>query len=108
MEQWFLRITKYADELLDGIEKLEGWPDKVRTMQRNWIGRSVGVMVDFALDGEVGAAGGKITVFTTRIDTVYCATSLFLAPAHAMVAEFSANDGPLSAKVHGPVREQAK
>ncbi len=108
MEQWFLRITKYADELLDGIEKLEGWPDKVRTMQRNWIGRSVGVMVDFALDGEVGAAGGKITVFTTRIDTIYGATSILLAPEHAMVADFTANDGHLSAKVQGLIREQAK
>ena len=51
LEQWFVRTTNYADELLDGIDKLEGWPEKVRTMQRNWIGRSEGALVDFKIDG---------------------------------------------------------
>ena len=66
LEQWFLRITNYADELLQGLDKLPGWPEKVRTMQRNWIGRSEGALVDFKLDGAAGPAGDKITVFTTR------------------------------------------
>ncbi len=57
LEQWFVRTTKYADELLSGLDKLEGWPEKVRTMQRNWIGRSEGTLVDFKLDGNAGPAG---------------------------------------------------
>src|SRR5579871_4908673 len=78
LEQWFLRITKYADELLRDLDALPGWPEKVRTMQRNWIGRSQGASVDFKLDGSVGKFGSKITVFTTRIDTIYGATSIQL------------------------------
>ena len=57
LEQWFVRTTKYADELLRDLDKLEGWPEKVRTMQRNWIGRSEGTLVDFKLDGTAGAGG---------------------------------------------------
>jgi len=67
----FLRITKYADELLRDLDKLSGWPEKVRIMQQNWIGRSEGTLVDFALGGTVGPAGSTITVFTTRVDTIY-------------------------------------
>ena len=59
LEQWFLRITKYAEELLRDLDKLEGWPEKVRTMQRNWIGRSEGTLVDFKLDGTAGPAGRR-------------------------------------------------
>ena len=92
LEQWFLRITNYADELLRDLDKLPGWPEKVRTMQRNWIGRSEGALVDFKLDGAAGPAGDKITVFTTRIDTIYGATSLQLAPEHPLVADLIAND----------------
>jgi leucyl-tRNA synthetase len=78
-----LRITKYADELLDGLDKLDGWPEKVRTMQRNWIGRSEGTEVDFTVEG----SGAKIRVFTTRVDTIFGATSVQLAPEHPLVAK---------------------
>src|SRR5579864_3724148 len=108
LEQWFVRTTKYAEELLSGLDKLDGWPEKVRTMQRNWIGRSEGAMVDFALDGPAAPAGNKITVFTTRIDTIYGATSIQLAPEHPLVAGLIANDHHLRSKVEGFVREQAK
>src|ERR1700689_4405122 len=74
LEQWFLRITKYADELLDGLDTMPGWPDKVRTMQRNWIGRSEGAEVTFAVDECTDNM--TVTVFTTRIDTIFGATSI--------------------------------
>jgi leucyl-tRNA synthetase len=99
LEQWFLRITDYAEELLRALDKLDGWPEKVRTMQRNWIGRSAGTLVDFKLDGPVGAAGSTITVFTTRVDTIYGATSVQLAPEHPVVADLAANKPQLRAKV---------
>ena len=108
LEQWFVRTTKYAEELLNDIEKLEGWPEKVRTMQRNWIGRSEGAMVDFALDGPASPAGDKITVFTTRIDTIFGATSIQLAPEHPLVTDFIGNDPGLHAKVEELVGEQRK
>ncbi len=92
LEQWFLRITKYADELVDGLEKLDGWPEKVRTMQRNWIGRSEGALVDFAVCGR----DEKITVFTTRIDTVFGVTSILLAAEHPLAKTFGANDAELA------------
>jgi len=66
LEQWFVRTTKYSEELLRDLDKLEHWPEKVRTMQRNWIGRSEGTLVDFKLEGNAGPAGATITVFTTR------------------------------------------
>ena len=78
LEQWFLRTTKYSEELLSGLDKLEGWPEKVRTMQRNWIGRSAGTLVDFKLDGAADSPDNTITVFTTRVDTIYGATSIQL------------------------------
>src|SRR5690348_15678328 len=106
LEQWFLRITNYADELLQGLDKLPGWPEKVRTMQRNWIGRSEGALVDFKLDDSVGPAGDKITVFTTRIDTIFGATSLQLAPEHPIVTDLIANDPGLHAKVEDLMQEQ--
>ena len=108
LTQWFLRITKYADELLDGLEKLEGWPEKVRTMQRNWIGRSEGALVDFAVDGAVRADCGKIAVFTTRIDTIYGATSVQLAPEHAVAKAFAAEDAELAGKIAALLAEQQK
>src|SRR5215831_11624948 len=108
LEQWFLRTTQYADELLRDLDKLDGWPEKVRTMQRNWIGRSEGALVDFKLDGPAGSFGDKIQVFTTRIDTIYGATSLQLAPEHPMVADFAANNPDLRAKVDQLISEQTK
>lgn len=89
MQQWFLKITDYAGELLDALKALEdGWPERVISMQRNWIGRSEGAEVDFAL--EDGSA--KIRIFTTRIDTIYGATCLILAPEHPLVNDLVVAD----------------
>ena len=108
LEQWFLRITNYADELLRDLGKLVGWPEKVRTMQRNWIGRSEGTLVDFKLDGPSGPAGSTITVFTTRVDTIYGATSVQLAPEHPLVADLTADNPKLRVQVDGLIAEQRK
>jgi leucyl-tRNA synthetase len=108
LEQWFVRTTKYADELLRGLDKLEGWPEKVRTMQRNWIGRSEGTLVDFKLDGASGPAGSNISVFTTRIDTIFGATSVQLAPEHPIVKDLAATKPSLRAKVDQLIGEQRK
>ncbi|MHB0970111.1 MAG: leucine--tRNA ligase [Thermoanaerobaculia bacterium] len=81
LEQWFFRITEYADRLDDGLDSLTHWPDRVKVMQRNWIGRSIGADVQF----DVPALGRAITVFTTRPDTIYGATFMVLAPEHADV-----------------------
>ena len=108
LEQWFLRITNYADELLRDLEKLPGWPEKVRTMQRNWIGRSEGTLVDFKLDGPSGLAGSTIAVFTTRVDTIFGATSVQLAPQHPLVADLSASDSKLCTEVEQLIAEQRK
>jgi leucyl-tRNA synthetase len=92
LEQWFFRITKYADELLDGIEHLPEWPDKVLTMQRNWIGRSEGARVTFPLEPTAGDSPdgpSSIDVFTTRIDTIYGANFLMLAPEHPLVQQWA-------------------
>jgi leucyl-tRNA synthetase len=108
LEQWFLRITKYADELLNGLDKLESWPEKVRAMQRNWIGRSEGTLVDFKLEGNAGPAGSTITVFTTRVDTIFGATSIQLAPQHPLVADFTHYNQPLGEAVEQLISEQGK
>ena len=108
LEQWALRITKYADELLRDLDKLPGWPEKVRTMQRNWIGRSEGTLVDFKLDGAAGAAGSTVTVFTTRVDTIFGATSLQLAPEHPIVNDLAAVNPDLRSKVDQLIAEQKK
>jgi leucyl-tRNA synthetase len=115
--QWFLRITAYAQELLDGLDKLDGWPEKVRTMQRNWIGRSEGTEVDFTFEGEFTQAPGireqapdlkKIRVFTTRVDTIFGATSVQLAPEHPLVKALAAEDGGLREQVAKLLEEQTK
>jgi leucyl-tRNA synthetase len=113
LEQWFLRITKYTDELLRDLDKLGGWPEKVRTMQRNWIGRSEGTLIDFKLadSGNAaapGAAGSTISVFTTRVDTIYGATSVQLAPQHPLIADLAGANADLRAKVDQLIAEQRK
>jgi leucyl-tRNA synthetase len=105
LEQWFLRTTKYADELLRDLDRLPGWPEKVRTMQRNWIGRSEGALIDFRLDY---SGGDVITVFTTRVDTIYGATSVQLAAEHPITQELAALDPDLRLKVTQLVAEQKK
>jgi leucyl-tRNA synthetase len=82
LTQWFFRITDYADELLDGLDELE-WPERTKTLQRNWIGRSPGVEIDWEVDGRDCA----IRTFTTRPDTIYGVTFLVLAPEHPLVDE---------------------
>src|SRR5688500_2131323 len=86
LEQWFFRITAYADELLNATAQLTQWPEKVLTMQRNWIGRSEGARVKFAVEGDPST---QIEVFTTRIDTIFGATFVLLGPEHPLVARFA-------------------
>ncbi|MFC1501505.1 leucine--tRNA ligase [Elusimicrobiota bacterium] len=88
LEQWFLKITDYADELLSGHEKIkDGWPQEVLLMQNNWIGKSIGAEVDFEIDSEGSKFKTKIRVFTTRPDTLFGATFMVLAPEHSIVNE---------------------
>jgi leucyl-tRNA synthetase len=87
LDQWCFGITAYADELLDGMAGLTRWPEKVLTMQRNWIGRSEGARVRFAVEGDPATA---IEVFTTRIDTIFGATFVLLGPEHPLVQAFAA------------------
>jgi leucyl-tRNA synthetase len=93
MTQWFLRITDYAEELLAGIDELDGWPESVRTMQRNWIGRSEGVEVVFSLEG----TGERLPVFTTRPDTLWGVTFLALAPDAPLAEELLRGSGQAAA-----------
>ncbi|HEX6494786.1 MAG TPA: leucine--tRNA ligase [Acidobacteriaceae bacterium] len=102
LEQWFLRTTQYAQELLDGLDKLDGWPERVRTMQRNWIGRSEGATVGFAIEGRADV----VKVFTTRIDTIYGATSLQLAPEHPLICALAKEDAELARDVSSLVDQQ--
>jgi len=93
LRQWFLKITAYADQLLDDLPKLEGWPERVRTMQANWIGRSSGAELDFAVVDQEGQPSGEtITVFTTRPDTVFGVSYVVLAPEHPLVARLTTAD----------------
>ncbi|MSO46262.1 MAG: leucine--tRNA ligase [Acidobacteria bacterium] len=87
LEQWFFRITAFADELLDAAGTLKGWPEKVLTMQRNWIGRSEGARVKFPMEADAAA---QIEVFTTRIDTICGTTFVLLAPEHPLVSGLAA------------------
>src|SRR5467141_3615100 len=89
LEQWFLRITEYADRLLDDLADLEHWPEKVRVMQANWIGRSHGVEVEFPIDGHPGES---IRIYTTRPDTLFGATFMVLAPEHPLVEKVTTEE----------------
>jgi leucyl-tRNA synthetase len=102
LEQWFFKITRYVDDLLRGIEQLGQWPEKVLTMQTNWIGRSEGTRVQFpVLGGDGAAVSDRIDVFTTRLDTIFGATCVFLAPEHEMVEKFAIlSDDPPAFRKH--------
>ena len=99
LEQWFLRITEYADELIEYIDDLEGWPDSVRQMQRNWIGRQHGTRLPFAIEGPDGTYG-EVEAFTTRADTVFGATFFALAPDHPITEELIDRDDAVHELVH--------
>jgi leucyl-tRNA synthetase len=102
--QWFLKITAYADELLEGLDKLPGWPDAVKTMQRNWLGRSEGLEIRFDVEG-----GGSLEVFTTRPDTLMGVTYLAVAAEHPLAQEAARNNPALQPFIdecrHGGVSE---
>jgi leucyl-tRNA synthetase len=103
LEQWFLRITQYADQLLADMAQIEtGWPSQVLAMQRNWIGRSEGAEIDFTLEG----TAEKIRVFTTRVDTIYGATCVILAPEHPVARALSAGD--LAARLKAMIDDTAR
>ena len=88
LSQWFFKITKYADSLLDSLNSMDGWPDKVRTMQKNWIGKSYGCEIDFEILSDISQFNGKkIKIFTTRPDTIFGATFCALSPFHPLVEE---------------------
>jgi len=95
LDQWFFKITDYAQRLLDDLDKLPGWPEKVKTMQNNWIGRSEGVEVHFSTE-----AGDDLPVFTTRVDTIFGVTYMVLAPEHPIVEKLIAGT-----EYEAPVKE---
>ncbi|MEP6938824.1 MAG: leucine--tRNA ligase [Rudaea sp.] len=104
--QWFLKITQYADELLDGLDRMPGWPDAVKTMQRNWIGRSRGLDIRFEIEGEA-----PVTIFTTRPDTLLGATYIAIAAEHPLAHRAAATNPELAAFIeecrHAQVSEAA-
>ena len=92
--QWFLKITDYAEELLDGLDTLDGWPDAVKTMQRNWIGRSEGLEIHFEVERR--RAAPPLTVFTTRPDTLMGVTFVSIAAEHPLAQAAAAKDAALA------------
>ncbi len=100
LSQWFFKITAFADDLLQAIDGLERWPDKVRLMQQNWIGRSTGARVRFPIDGR----SEPLEVFTTRPDTLFGASFMAIAPDHPLATELAANDAALAAFVEDCAR----
>src|SRR5690606_28516399 len=107
LTQWFLRITKYADELLEALGSLDQWPEKVRLMQANWIGRSEGMLVRWAIDEATASEGfSEIEVYTTRPDTLFGASFLAVAPDHPLAVAAAAKNPDLHAfceecRLHG-------
>ncbi|MBI4437142.1 MAG: leucine--tRNA ligase [Candidatus Omnitrophica bacterium] len=104
LEQWFFKITDYAERLLKDIAQLTHWPERVRVMQRNWIGKNEGVAIHFPVDGE----GEPLTCFTTRVDTIYGATYMVLAPEHPRLQELirdSKNKGEIQQFVERILRQ---
>ncbi len=103
--QWFLKITNYAQELLDGLDAMPGWPDAVKSMQRNWLGRSEGLEIQFVLEGE----GAPLSVFTTRPDTLMGVTFLSIAAEHPLALKAAQDNEKLAAFIvelkHGGVTE---
>ena len=91
LSQWFLKISKYSDELLSDLDNLDNWPKKVKTMQSNWIGKSVGAEINFKISNK----NSNITVFTTRPDTIFGATFLALSTEHKLVNQISKNNNDL-------------
>ena len=100
LEQWFFKITDYAEELLDDIKLLGDWPERVKTMQANWIGKSQGVNIDFTLDGD----DTKFSCYTTRVDTIFGATYMVLAPEHPEIATLI-KDSPEKNKIEAFVKK---
>ena len=98
LSQWFLKITEYADSLLSALDRLDRWPDKVRIMQRNWIGRSEGLLMQFALEGDVLPKGHeRLEVFTTRPDTIFGLSFCAISPDHPLAKALAKKDKDLSA-----------
>src|SRR5208282_1017555 len=98
LTQWFLKITDYSQELLDALDTLDRWPEKVRLMQKNWIGRSEGLLVRFAIDANSAPNGeSELEVFTTRPDTLFCAKFMAVAPDHPLAAAAAKKDPALAA-----------
>lgn len=100
MSQWFLKITDYADRLLADLDHMPGWPERVKIMQRNWIGRSIGTQFFFHVDG----MEDTIPVYTTRVDTVYGVTYIVLAPEHPLVEKLISNN-PEKEKIQAFIQE---
>ena len=111
MSQWVFKITKYSQELLDALDTLDRWPDKVRLMQRNWIGRSEGLLVRFALDPKTAPSGEtELKIFTTRHDTLFGAKFMAIAPDHPLAQAAAAKNPKLAefiaeTKRHGTAQE---
>ncbi len=103
LEQWFFKITEYADELLKELDALKGWPERVKTMQRNWIGKSHGVDIHFKLEG----SNTLLPAYTTRCDTIYSVTFLALAPEHPMIPQLVKGTG-LEDQVQEFIKETKK